>query len=225
MTATAGPTMSRLLVLTDRTQTGGRPLVDVVASAIEGGARSFVFREKDLPAGERAALAADVRALVHEAGGLFLVASDPAIPSDGVHLATSDPFPSDRPFVLGGSCHSLPDVHAAEERGLDYVTLSPIFESASKPGYGPPLGLQGQRDIVDEVLRIPIFALGGIDAEIANACLRAGATGVAVMGEIMRSPDPASTVAALLDALGVTAAKLRPAARVVENVDLDGWTP
>jgi len=181
---------ARLLVLTDRTLTGGRPLVDVVAAAVRGGARAVILREKDLTVAERAMLASGLRPIVNDAGGVLIVASDTTIPSDGVHLAAADPFPrDDRPAIVGRSCHSLAEVRAAQAEGCDYVTLSPIFASSSKPGYGPAIGLRDMRDIADEVT-ISIYALGGVDSTIAAICQRAGAAGVAVMGAVMCAEDP-----------------------------------
>jgi thiamine monophosphate synthase len=161
-----------ILVLTDRTQTGGRALVDVVR-----GAPAVVLREKDLSRGERAALAVELRPVV----GLLLVASDATIPSAGVHLAATDPFPTPRPRIVGRSCHTRADLDAAAREGCDYATLSPIFESPSKPGYGPPLGVDALRDAP-----LPVYALGGVDDTNAEACLDAGAVGIAVMGSAMR---------------------------------------
>ena len=39
----------RLYLITDRHQTGGRPLAEVVRRALEGGVRAVQLREKDLP--------------------------------------------------------------------------------------------------------------------------------------------------------------------------------
>ena len=78
-----------LLVLTDRTL-ADRPLADVVRAAVDGGARAVILREKDLPRAERARLAAELRDVLGAVGGLLLVASDPVIEADGVHLATGD---------------------------------------------------------------------------------------------------------------------------------------
>jgi thiamine-phosphate diphosphorylase len=188
-----------LLVLTDRTQTGGRPLVDVVRGAVEGGARAVVLREKDLPRDERAAIAAELRPLVD----VLLVASDPAIPADGVHLAATDPLPpgdTSRPAVVGRSCHDADEVQRAGRERCDYVTVSPVLESGSKPGYGPPLGIDGLREAVGRAT-VPVFALGGVAPDSAASCIGAGAHGIAVMGGVMRAHDPATTVAALLDAI------------------------
>jgi len=179
-----------LLVLTDRSLVApGRSLVDVVRAAVEGGATQVVLREKDLPLVERVALADELRTFVP----LLLVASDPSVGEDGVHLAAADPFPVDRPRVVGRSCHSRADVEQAAREGCDYATVSPIFESASKPGYGPALGVDALRDVP-----LPVYALGGVDPSNARSCIDAGATGVAVMGFVMRADDPAVAVKELL---------------------------
>jgi thiamine-phosphate diphosphorylase len=169
-----------VLVLTDRTQTGGRSLVEVVR-----GARAVILREKDLSRAERAVLAAELRSIVD----VLLVASDAAIDADGIHLAAVDPFPQPRPPLVGRSCHTPDELARAAAEGCDYATLSPIFESPSKPGYGPPLGVEalGRPPL-------PVYALGGVDEHNAASCRAAGATGVAVMGAVMRADDPAMLV-------------------------------
>jgi len=171
-----------LVVVTDRRQ-ARRPLLEVVAASLEGGARTFLLREKDLPRSERMALAGEMRAMGADviAGGV-----DP-LGGDAVHLSALDPL-VDVGFV-GRSCHRVDDVAALTVEA--YCTLSPIFTSASKPGYGPALGVS--------VLGTGIVALGGIDSVArARACWDAGAGGVAVMGAVMRAEDPASVVKGLL---------------------------
>jgi len=179
-----------LLVLTDRSLVPpGRSLVEVVRAAVEGGATQVVLREKDLPRAARIALAQELRTFVP----VLLLASDATLPAEGVHLAAADLFPVDRPRVVGRSCHSRADLQQAAREGCDYATLSPIFESASKPGYGPALGVDALRDAP-----LPVYALGGVDPINARSCIDAGATGVAVMGFVMRADDPAVAVKELL---------------------------
>lgn len=187
--------LPRLLVLTDRHQTT-RPLVDVVRAAVNGGARAVVLREKDLPRAARAHLADQLRPILTEAGALLVVASDPTIPADGLHLAAHDHLPIPWPPLVGRSCHSPAGLHAAADEGCDWATLSPIFPSPSKPGYGPALGTTALAGAP-----LSVYALGGVDAERAAACVAAGAAGVAVMGAVMRATDPAKVVANLLRAL------------------------
>ncbi len=196
-TGAVTPFSSPLLVLTDRAETRGRPLVEVVAGAVEGGARVVVLREKDLPHEARAALAAELAPLLHAADGLLLAASIPLPGTDGVHLGAADPGPPTRPPRLGRSCHGPAELAAAAREGCDYATLSPVFASATKPGYGPALGVDALRGAP-----LPAFALGGVDASNAPRCLAAGAAGVAVLGAVMRSVDPAATVRTILEALG-----------------------
>jgi thiamine-phosphate pyrophosphorylase len=179
-----------LLVLTDRSLVPpGRTLVDVVRAAVDGGATHVVLREKDLARAERAALAEELRTFVP----VLLVASDPTIPAGGVHLAAADAWPEDRPGVVGRSCHSRADLVRAANEGCDYATLSPIFESASKPGYGPALGAAALQEAP-----LPVYALGGVDPTNARSCVDVGAAGVAVMGYVMRADDPAVAVKELL---------------------------
>lgn len=183
------PALPHLLVLTDRTLARGRRLVDVVR-----GAPAVVLREKDLGSDERARLLAELR----DAAPAVLVASDARLgrTADGVHLAASDPFPARRPPLVGRSCHTREDLARAAAEGCDYATLSPVFVSPSKPGYGPPLGTAALAGAP-----LPVFALGGIDAGNARACVDAGAHGVAVMGAVMAAADPQSAIADLLGVL------------------------
>lgn len=187
--------LPRLLILTDRHQTT-RPLVDVVRAAVDGGARAVVLREKDLPRAARAHLADQLRPILSEAGAILVVASDATIPADGVHLAARDHLPVNRPPLVGRSCHDPAGLQATAEEGFDWATLSPIFPSSSKPGYGPALGAAALAGSP-----LPVYALGGVAVERAAACVAAGAAGVAVMGAVMRATDPAAVVANLLRAL------------------------
>jgi thiamine-phosphate diphosphorylase len=192
----------RLLLLTDRTQTPGRPLVEVVGDAVAGGARAVLLREKDLPPAARAALAATLAAVLRPVAGTLLVASSGAAAADGVHLAADDPFPTPRAALVGRSCHRVVELANAAAEGCSYATLSPIFASASKPGYGPTLGESALGDPP-----LPVYALGGVTASNAGRCLAAGAAGVAVMGAVMRADDPARVVAELLDAISAGASR------------------
>ena len=194
----------RLLVLTDGGQAPG-PLVEVVRARVAGGARAVVVREKGLPPADRSQLVATLAAVVHEAGGTLLVAGGLTTPPsggtlDGVHLAAGEAFPASPPPIVGRSCHDPETLRRAAEEGCTYATLSPIFESASKPGYGPALGPDALRGAP-----LPVFALGGVDASNAGRCVAAGARGVAVMGAVMRADDPAAVVAGLVDVLATGA--------------------
>ena len=190
--------MVTVLVLTDRRQ-AARPLTEVVSAAVDGGARSVVLREKDLPRSSRLALAAALRAILRPVGGRLIVAGPDPLGGDAVHLAAADPVPAGVGFV-GRSCHD-----GTELAGLsteDYATVSPVFPSASKPGYGPALGLPRLAGLVSRTATT-VLALGGIAGPAdAAACVNAGAAGVAVMGAVMRAEDPGAVVAKLVAEVG-----------------------
>lgn len=185
----------RLLVLTDRAATG-TPVLDVVARAVDGGARAVVLRERDLLEADRTRLADQLRSLLAPVDGLLIMAGPGA---GAVHLAVADPLPDPRPTLVGRSCHDADEVARAGAERCDWVTLSPWGPTASKPGYGPALGAAGFAALAAHAP--PTFALGGIGPGEVAACLDAGAYGVAVMGAVMRAADPARVVADLLATL------------------------
>lgn len=187
-----------VVIVTDRRQAAA-PLPEQVAAAVAGGARWVWLREKDLPPPERAALAAELRQILAPVGGRLLVSGSEPLGGDALHLAAAAP-PAERAaregLALGRSCHSAADL--ARLGAEHYITLSPVFPSASKPGYGPPLGLARLAELCRRAGR-PVLALGGIDTpEKAQACVTAGAAGVAVMGAVMRAADPAALVRELV---------------------------
>ena len=196
-----------LLVISDRHQ-ARRPLAEVAEAVFAGGCRWFSLREKDLPSEERRALLAALAALGHRSGAVVTAHEDieavVAVGADGVHLPSGASPEAARARLpeklIGASAHSADEAAALLSAGADYVTASPVFLTASKPGYGPALDLDGLARIVARSSG-PVVALGGITAENAAACIAAGARGVAVMGEIMRSADPRATVEAILSAM------------------------
>ncbi|HKA03866.1 MAG TPA: thiamine phosphate synthase [Acidimicrobiales bacterium] len=200
------PSLPPLLVLTDRRQASaaGHTLTGVVGRAVEAGMRAVILREKDLPVAERAVLAGELgRRVAVSAGGTLLIASDASlarkIGATGVHLATRDPpVPRSSALLVGRSCHDPQELDRAAAEGCAYATVSPVFETSSKPGYGPPIGLDGLHELCERA-PIPVYALGGIGPGRAGPCLQAGAAGVAVMGAVMGAADPGAVVRSLLE--------------------------
>lgn len=201
------PLVGRLALLTDHAQVPpGRSLLATVARAVEGGARTVLVRERGLARDARAMLCTEVMRLLTPVGGALLLAGDPELAAEvgaaGVHLGAGEPPVAPAlglPF--GRSCHDADELARAAEEGCGWATLSPVLPTPSKPGYGPALGLDGLARLA-AVAGLPVLALGGLSAATVGACLDAGAAAVAVMGAVMRAPDPAAEAAALLGALG-----------------------
>ena len=189
----------RLLAITDRRQ-AAQPLPDLAARLFAGGLRWLSLREKDMDGSRQVALA---RTLVERArpwGAVVTLHGDPdlalAAGTDGIHLPDGADVAAARRrlgpgALVGQSAHDAEGIRRAAAGGADYVTLSPVFPSPSKPGYGPPVGAEGLRQLVAGA-SIPVIALGGVESGNIGGCLAAGAGGVAVMGVLMRTPDSLS---------------------------------
>ena len=196
-----------LLVISDRHQARW-PLEEVAKAVFAGGCRWFSLREKDLPPDKRRALLAALLAMGRRCGAVVTAHEDVeavlAVHAGGVHLPSGGSPEAARTrlpnALIGASAHSADEAAALLQAGADYVTVSPVFLTASKPGYGPALGLDGLAHIAAGAPG-PVIALGGITAENAASCLGAGACGIAIMGEVMRSADPRATVECILSAM------------------------
>ena len=196
-----------LLVISDRHQARW-PLEEVAKAVFAGGCRWFSLREKDLPPDKRRALLAALLAMGRRCGAVVTAHEDVeavlAVHAGGVHLPSGGSPEAARArlprALVGASAHSADEAAALLGAGADYVTVSPVFLTAGKPGYGPVLGVEGLARIVAEVPG-PVVALGGITPANAGLCLSAGARGIAVMGEIMRAADPQAIVESTLRAM------------------------
>ena len=196
-----------LLVVSDRNQ-ARQPLEEVAEAVFAGGCRWFSLREKDLPPEERRALLAALVAAGRRFGAVVTahenIEAAAATGADGVHLPSGGNAEAARArlpgALIGASAHSADEAAALLRAGADYVTVSPVFVTASKPGYGPALGLEGLGRIVAQAPGA-VVALGGITPENAALCLGTGARGIAVMGEVMRAAKPQATVECILCAM------------------------
>ena len=140
-----------LYLITDRKQTCGRPLLDVVEEALKGGVRAVQLREKDLTSRELYELAYEMRKLTSRFNArLFLndrLDIAMAVEADGVHLGiNSIPVYKARKVLgeqklIGVSCHNQVNAITAQEKGADFITFGPVYYTASKAAYGEPLGL------------------------------------------------------------------------------------
>jgi thiamine-phosphate pyrophosphorylase len=197
-----------LLVITDRKQ-AARPLLPLAQALLAGGCRWISLREPDLSREERVDLLQRLVRCGATAGASISVHADyhaaMTTGAAGVHLPRHGSITAARAYLgsraaIGISAHDRDEVQRAAELGADYVTLSPIFETPSKPNYGPSLGLAGLAQLA-RTAAVPIYALGGIDARNAAQCLAAGAAGVAIMGTAMRAADPETMIRCLIGVL------------------------
>jgi thiamine-phosphate pyrophosphorylase len=95
-------------------------------------------------------------------------------------------------FLVGCSCHSMEAAQCAADDGADYVFFGPIFATPSKFTYGEPQGLARLAEVCRAV-SIPVLAIGGISIENAEACLNAGAAGIAAIRMFQDAGDTDSS--------------------------------
>jgi thiamine-phosphate pyrophosphorylase len=100
--------------------------------------------------------------------------------------------------VVGASCHSLAAARRAEEAGADFVVLGPVFPTPGKEDR--VLGARGLSEAA-RALRIPVYAIGGIDAASAPRAVAARARGLAAIRLFLDPPEPLPRLVARLKAL------------------------
>jgi len=194
-----------LLLVTDRRQARW-PLVEVVAHAITVGCRWISVREKDLSEDDQITLVQTLLPIARRQGARVSLHGDAALAkaanADGVHLsARSNPITARELLgadkLIGMSIHTVTEAGAIDPGVVDYVIAGPAFETASKPSYGLQIGRRGLAEIA-AAARVPVLAIGGINAKRAAEVLAAGPVGIAVMGGVMRAADPRQETKALL---------------------------
>jgi thiamine-phosphate pyrophosphorylase len=207
-------------LVTDRHATEGRPLDQVVAQLLTALTRvnlprsafAVQVREKDLGGRELLDLSRRLRALT-TAAGVRLFVNDRvdialAAGADGVHLGTGalgiDEVQITAPTLqIALSTHSIAEVaRAAADGRVSFVVFGPIFDTPSKRGYGPPLGLEALRAAATQ--SIPVVAIGGVDAARAASCRAAGAAGIACVRSLLGADDPGTVLDGFFGAIEST---------------------
>ena len=211
----------RLYAITDRHRCVPTPLADVVSALLDAGVTAIQLREKDLDDTELIQLAQPIAALCRNyKAKLFINTSNrrgevtsplqrstmSIAGAAGVHLPANAESvktvkaQTDENLYVGCSVHNLDAARTREAEGADFVTYSPIYPTASKPGYGPAVGIASLAEVVENV-KLPVFALGGITPDRVDACLAAGAFGVAVMSGVMSAANAGEQARCYLDGL------------------------
>ncbi|MCX5728676.1 MAG: thiamine phosphate synthase [Nitrospirae bacterium] len=200
----------RLLLVTDRHQTKGRPLIPLLQRVLTVAAPAIQLRERDLSARELVTLAREVQAVTASRTSQLLINDriDVALALEGVgvHLRSNSlPVPVARQLLgarrlLGISVHAIEEGLLAQSQGADYIVLGPIYETPSKQMFGPPLGIHTLEKAC-RLVRIPIIGIGGVTAARAREMRCAGAFGAAVITAIFGADDVESATRELLDAV------------------------
>jgi thiamine-phosphate pyrophosphorylase len=195
-----------LYLVTDRELSLGRTNAEIVSSAVRGGVCCVQLREKNL--GTRAFIReAHILKKLLEPISIPLIINDRvdialAVNADGIHLGQSDMRIEDARRLLGDSkiigisAECLDHAIEAERQGADYIGVSPVYATATKPDTAAPLGLEGIGSIRRHV-RLPLIGIGGINSTNIADVIGAGADGIALVSAIVSAPSPENAARSL----------------------------
>lgn len=196
---------ARLYLVADRDG-----LARALDGALRGGADIVQLRDKHASDDELLSAAATFRSRCHEAGALFVLNDRPelaaACGADGVHVGQDDAGVAvaraavGEHAIVGLSTHSVEQARAGAVSGADYIAVGPVHATPTKEGR-PAIGLEPVRWAAANVVDVPWFAIGGIDARTVVAVAQAGARRVVVVRAIAQAPDPEAAARALRSAV------------------------
>ncbi len=180
----------------------------LLRAALNGGVDIVQLREKrlDRPTLERSART--FRRLCDTYGVLFIVNDDPHLAlscdADGVHIGQDDVSVQEAretigpDAILGLSTHSEDQIAAAAKLAIDYISVGPVWETPTKPGRAA-VGLELVTAAAREV-RIPFFAIGGIDPANSTRVVKAGARRLGVVRAIRDAENPTAVAESIRQA-------------------------
>jgi thiamine-phosphate pyrophosphorylase len=208
-----------LYYITDRSQFPGdeqsrrNHLLETITQAVRCGVDFIQLREKDLYPHQLETLASEAIQLRTENRELktgFLINSrtDVALAcgAQGIHLRSNDISSSEvrklwaqsgtsTDVIIGVSCHSRTEVARAAEEGANFAVFGPVFGKVSgEKVHSSPIGLDALHEVCQE--KIPVIALGGVTLENVQACIQAGAAGIAAI-RLFQENEMGKVVAAL----------------------------
>ena len=167
-----------------------------VISAISCKVSVVQYRNKDAETREMYYEARRLGQLCKEAGAAYLINDRVdialSVDADGVHLGQSDmPFAAARRLlgpdkIIGLTVHNLAEALEGERLGADYLGVSPIFSTATKPDAGKPAGIS----LIEQIRRkvsLPLIAIGGINHSNARQVVAAGADGLCAISCVVAS--------------------------------------
>lgn len=191
-----------LYAIIDTTYVKPGDTAKVASAMLSAGTRVIQLRCKDSCSKEFLSMAKKIQKLVARKKALFIVNDriDVALMSGagGVHLGQTD-FPPEearrllgKNSVIGLSTHSLKEALEGErlyKSGvINYISLGPVFKTKTKTDAAPVVGLKNLNRAASAVT-VPIVAIGGITEKTLSSVMKQGATGAALISEVITAPD------------------------------------
>lgn len=200
--------MQGLYLVTDRGLCGKKEFSCVIMQALRGGVAFVQLREKNVSTRYFVEEAQKIKALMAPFNAPLIINDRIdvalAVGADGVHIGQEDmPYELARKLmgkdaIIGLSVETWEDVEYAQTLDVEYLGVSPVFETTTKTDTKGSWGL-------DELARIkkysrhPLVGIGGLNASNAAAAIRAGADCIAVVSAVCSAPDPLKAATELHD--------------------------
>ncbi len=195
-----------LYLVTDRALSLGRSNLEVIQAAVRGGVTLVQLREKEATTKEFYQEGLKIRAYL-KARDIPLIINDRidmalALDAEGVHLGQEDmPIDAARKIlgpqkIIGASVFTPEEAKIAEALGADYLGLSPIFVTETKPELTQHLGIKGIH-LLKEAVKIPVVGIGSMSESNAYEAVKAGLDGVAVVSAICSRENPRAAAEAI----------------------------
>lgn len=191
----------RLYGIVDMGYTRPDEVGDKTRGLLAGGVRIIQLRAKGRPLAEVREWAMQMQPLCRCARAIFVLNDYPELAAelgaDAVHVGQdAGPLAAIRQLVgpgmlIGRSTHSLGQALAAREEGADYIGFGPLFPTGTKPGR-PAIGLQDIAAVQAQSGAMPVFCIGGINADTLPQVLEAGAQRVVIVSWLLRQADVAA---------------------------------
>lgn len=188
----------RLCLIADAEKMGKKDIISAILEAVEGGVSLVQLRAKKLRTREFLEMSLKISEILKEKNIPFIINDrvDIALSceADGIHLGQQDLSLlyarkiMGKNRLIGVSINTVNEAIEAEQGGADYLGVGPVFFTPTKEDLRPFLGIEGLREI-RKIVRIPILAIGGINAENARKIIETGVDGVAVVSAILSSEN------------------------------------
>lgn len=180
--------------------------------ALEAGCKWIQLRMKDVAIETVRQLAEELKKACENHHALLIIDDyvevAREVKADGVHLGKNDmPIEEARKilgegFIIGGTANTFEDVKRHYEAGADYLGIGPFRFTTTKKNLSPVLGLEGYRNIKQQMIEagiiLPTVAIGGITVEDIPAILATGIEGIAMSGAILQAHDPDAEIKRIL---------------------------
>ncbi|WP_146402080.1 thiamine phosphate synthase [Pseudobythopirellula maris] len=186
-----------------------REFESLVVALMAGGAQALQLRDKQADDRTLLARARALVALTRQAGVLAIVNDRPDLATlaraDGVHVGQTELGVKEARTIVGPnalvgvSTHTIEQARAAVLDGADYIGCGPTFPSQTK-SFDAFAGLAFLEQVAAEV-RLPAFAIGGVDAANLPQVLQTGCSRVAVSAAVAQAADPGAAAKLLAKAL------------------------